>query len=762
MNKVITDGLVLMPASFAAGLGQWSRGDGVPGSDTYAMSGAGSFVPADQDFGAALEIQKTTATQKIRYMVATPMLPGLYLRIKARVKAIAGALPAVQIAGYPTNGSGGAISGLTVTAAPTQLTAYGQVVEVSAIVGTGLRGGVNMYWPSAAYGYFGINFTGPNGAILRIDDIEIEDITHVFLRDMLAQVDVRDYGARGDGVTNDAPAFAAADAAAAGREVFVPAGSYFLDADVTLQSRVRFEGKVIVPDARRFILQSNFDLPSYVDAFGDEEQAFRKAWQALLNNADHEGLDMGGRRVTLTRPLDMQACDPSRTTFAQRRVIRNGCFQPDEGTAWLSDVITAQATYSAANPTQLTGIAAIGAIQRGSLVTGAGVGREVYVTEVNPANNSLTLSAELYDAEGTQQFTFTRFKYLLDFSGYETLTQVVLSDIDFQCLSRASGVMLARGGVAFHIRDCFFTRPQDRGITSIGRGCQGLLIDRCQFLSAEQHLPVSSRVSIGFNTNANDLKLRDNRAVMFRHFGVMAGSGNIVSNNHFFAGDSEGTGIRFGGLVITLPNPRMTIVGNYIDNNSIEWTNEHSSSPALGNQFSFSGLTITGNNFTAGNVATWFSWIVIKPYGAGHYIQGLTVNDNVFRTIAGTVERVERVDTTFADLDFSRIRNVQFTGNVFNAVTNETRNPLSVTHSQTSESRTWLISGGSNLPFNGRLRTVEALVPLGAITTSNGGSVYESPLVDVEYGTGNRQARLTFGATCKGTMRCLVRMDNPN
>ncbi|ARO14017.1 hypothetical protein BVG79_00665 [Ketogulonicigenium robustum] len=762
MNKAITDGLVLMPASFAAGLANWSRGDGTPGSATYATGGAGTLVPADQDFGAALELQKTAATQKIRYMTATPLLPGLYLRITARVKAVAGALPAVQIAGYPTNGSGAAITGLTVVGAAKQLTTYGEVVEVSAVVATGQRAGVNMVWRNAAYGYFGINFTGPNGGLLRVDDIEIEDITHAFLRDMMAQVDVRDYGAVGNGVADDSAAFLAADAAAAGREILAPAGTYFLDQDVTLLARTKFEGRVIVPDNRRFILQGNFNLNAYIEAFGDEEQAFRKGWQALLNNADHEGFDLCGRRITLTRPLDMQACDPGRTTFAQRRVIRNGQFQPDESPLWDAQTVTAQATYTAANSTRLTGVSGIGAIQRGSLVTGTGVGREVYVTDVDVANNTLTLSAELYDAEGTQTFTFTRFKYLLDFSGYTTLSQVILADVDFQCQGRASGVMLARGGTAFHIRDCFFTRPKDRGVTSIGRGCQGLQIDRCQFLSNEQDLPVTSRVSIGFNTNANDVKLRNTRAVMFRHFGVLAGSGNIVMGNHFFAGDSEGTGVRYAGLVITMPNPRMTIMGNYIDNNSLEWTNEHSSSPALGVQFSFGGLTISGNNFTAGNVAPWFSWIVIKPYGAGHYIQGLTVTDNVFRTIAGTVERAERVDTTFADLDFGRVRNVLFTGNVFNAVTNEARNPLNVSFTQGGASRTWVLDGGANLPFGGRLRTVESVVAMGGLTTGSGGAVYENPSVEVEFGDSRRQARLTFGTACRGTVRCMVRMDNPN
>ena len=50
MNKAITDGLVLMPPPFAAGLNLWWREDGVPGNGSYAGQPNAAFVPADQDF----------------------------------------------------------------------------------------------------------------------------------------------------------------------------------------------------------------------------------------------------------------------------------------------------------------------------------------------------------------------------------------------------------------------------------------------------------------------------------------------------------------------------------------------------------------------------------------------------------------------------------------------------------------------------------------------------------------------------------------
>lgn len=109
---------------------------------------------------------------------------------------------------------------------------------------------------------------------------------------------------------------------------------------------------------------------------------------------------------------------------------------------------------------------------------------------------------------------------------------MVISDVEFLCENRASAVMLAPEGVAFAVWDCFFTKPKDRAITSAGAGCQGLLVDRCQFLSSEQDLPVSERKTVTFNVNANDVKIRDNRAVMFKHFCVLSGTGSTIVGNH--------------------------------------------------------------------------------------------------------------------------------------------------------------------------------------------------------------------------------------
>ncbi|SLN67287.1 Pectate lyase superfamily protein [Falsiruegeria litorea R37] len=760
MNKAITEGIQFMPPAFKDGLNVWSSGDGTPGSDTYDGAANAAFVPADADFGGCLELQKTSSTQKLRYMGQTPLQPGCYLQIKARVKAISGNLPSVRIAGWAGAAGNTHITGVTERADAVTLTTYGEVVEVTGIVGSGSRDGVDMPWGrTALYGHFGLDIEGANGGLIRVDDIEITDITNVFLRDMIGIVDVRDFGAVGNGSTDDSAAFEAADAAANGRTVFVPEGTYHLAQSVTFDSEVTFEGTVTMPTDRMLILTKNFDLPNYIDAFGNEELAFKKAFQALLNNVDHESLDLGGRKVAVTGPIDMQAAVPNKTSYATRRVIRNGQLEAQSSAAWDTQVYTSQATYDPSNATRLTNVANVANIPVGSLVRGNGVGREVYVRSKDVGAGEITLTAGLYDAAGTQNFAFHEFKYMLDFRGFSQLSKFAMTDIEFQCNSRCSGIRLAPSGIGFNLRDCFVSRPKDRGVTSSGWGCQGMLIDRCQFLSAEENKNVADRVSIAVNANANDVKLRDNRVTKFLHFAVLSGANSLVLGNHFFQGDSVSGGIRSAGLVIVGTYTSSAVAGNYIDNCFIEWTNEHDSTPDFVTGFSYSALSITDNIFLCGDVASWFSYIVVRPYGTGHFLNGVSVTGNKFRSINGSIDRAERVDTSFSNLNFSRSTNVHFEGNTYHGISKKSANPLRIRHDQNSASQTWVIDPDGELPFGGRARGVDSVVPFNALVNGSGSTRYATPYVQLERGSNGDQVHLVFEEAVQGTAAVQVRID---
>lgn len=761
MNKAITDGLVLMPPSFSGGLAVWSSEDGTPGSVTYDTIGTAAVVPADTDFGSCLELMKTDSVQKLRYSGDTPILPGCYLRVTARVKAISGALPSVRIAGWAGQSGGGAVSGVTTTGASVALTGYGEVVEVSAIIGSGPRTGVDMVWGDPViFGHVGLDLTGATGGVVRIDDIQIEDVTAVFHRTMMDWVDVRDYGAVGDGITDCTTAFVAADAAAAGRGILVPEGVYALTDNVTFQYPARFSGTVTLPDDKHLILRRNFDLPTYAAAFGDEELALRKAFQALLVFSDHESLDLGGRRLEVTGPIDMAAA-AGQSSYEIRRVIRNGQLNVVPGAAWDTDTQTSLASYDTAQPTTLTSVANVANIAVGSLVEGTGVGREVYVTDKNVGAGTVTLSQPLYAAPGSQSYTFKRFKYVLDFSGFSKLSKFTLTDVEIHCQGVASGILMAPAGETFHLKDCFVTKPKDRGLTSHGRGCQDLQLDRCHFVSDEQSVDATARVSLGFNVNANDAKIRDNRFQRFGTTMVLHGNGHLIVGNHWFQGDNVTDGPRVAGLVFTYPNVKSVVTGNYIDNSFIEWTNEHDAAPDFSSEYSFGGLTVTGNIFTVNDAASWFSWIVLKPHGAGHFVQGLSVTGNAFKSLNGTTDRVERVDNSIADLVRGSYRNIVFDGNTFNGIGQVTQNPAVLQFDQASEAASWTVDAAGYLPFGGKAREVTAVVTEGAIQNAANATVFALPFATTEVGAGQDQVSLTWPEPVRGRVHATVRADKP-
>lgn len=761
MNKAITEGLVLMPPPFEAGLNLWSRADGLPGDGSYLGQSNAAFVPSDQDFQGCLELTKITATQKLRCFQSIPFQPGLYLRVTARVKAMSGPLPTVRIAGWAGNSGGTNVASADQTGPEVTLTSYGEVVTVTAIIGSGNRQGNDMVWGTQpAYGHFGLDLTGPNGGTVRIDDIVIEDVSDIFFSVMFNWVDVRDYGAIGDGVTDDLAAFEAADAAAAGKTVLVSPGSYYLSDSLTIDNPVQFEGTLVMPAAARLVCKRNFDLDTYTSAFGGELQGFKKALQGLFFSSDNVELNLSGRRVELDGPVDVAGL-AGLSVFAQRRLIRSGQIVAIANSAWNTQTVTATATYSTANAAKLTSVANPATIPVGARVSGPGVGREVYVLSVNVATATVTLSQPLFGGAGTHLYTFDRYRYMLDFSGFTQLSKFEIQDVEFLANGLASCILLATTGEQFKLADSVLNKPKDRGVTSIGSGCQDLKLSRCDFISNESATNSQDRTSIVFNVNANDAKIHLNRASRFATFGVLAGSGHMFVGNHFFGGDDAVLGTRKAGIVLAGTNVKTLITGNYIDNSYVEMSNEYDNDPSLTTGFTFGGITISGNIFTANSVAPSFRWIVVSPRGAGHTLNGLTVANNAFRVVQATVDRVEKVDTSDATLNFAGFKDVIFTGNNYTNVTQATISPVLIEHSQNTEGATWTVDGAAYLPFGGRARNVMGVVLEGPVTASTGAINYSYPYVLVEQGAGGQFVALKWPSALKGKAQVTIRCDNP-
>ncbi|MHA3976499.1 right-handed parallel beta-helix repeat-containing protein [Halovulum sp. GXIMD14794] len=761
MNKAITEGLNLMPPAFVDGLDIWSSGDGTPGTTAYDSDPAGTLYSADPDFGTCLELAKTTSPQKLRYMGETPILPGCYLEVSARVKWVSGPKPQVRIAGYAGNATGGKVGAVPQEADPITLEDPSRVYTVRAIVGSGQRTGVDMVWGvKPVYAHFGIDLLGSDGAIIRVESIQVEDRTSVFHRKLMDLVDVIDYGAVGDGVTDDSQAFEAADAASDGRTLIVPRGTYFLDRNVTLLSPVRFEGTVKMPADKRLVLRANFDLPTYAEAFGDETLGLKKGLQALFNFTDHESFDLGGRRVDLTEPIDVHRVVGNVDVLSNRRVLRNGALQAEENAAWDPEVVTDNATYSSGDPLVLKGLSNIGAIEIGALVEGFGVGREVYVRGRNLTTGELTLSQPLARARASQSYTFTRYRYMLDFSGFTNIKRFSIESVQFFGGGVACGVMLPDDGTWWTFRDCWFEQAGDHAISSIGRACQGLTIDQCEFQSGDTTTPIPDRRSVAFNTNGNDAKIRNNRCINYRHFGVISGSGNLLIGNHFWQSDLQSEGEKTAGLVLTDRTSKTTVTGNYFDTQFIELTNEHQADAGSSSFSPFGRLSIVGNIFTATDVPPWFTFIKLTPIGSNHYIDGLNVVGNTFQLFGGaSIDRVEQLDESLGTIDHSRTVDLLWDGNSYSSVTEKAQSPALISHTVSAEAAGWGVDASDRLPFGGHALGVDGVTPHGPIRAANGSVHTGQPYAEPAQGSNKARVDLRWSEPVRGTVQLRVRSD---
>lgn len=147
--------------------------------------------------------------------------------------------------------------------------------------------------------------------------------------------------------------------------------------------------------------------------------------------------------------------------------------------------------------------------------------------------------------------------------------------------------------------------------------------------------------------------------------------------------------------------------------------------------------------------------------GAGHFIHGLSVVSNVFRALNGAIERVESVDTSFADLDYGRMRGVTFAANTFHSVDNPCYNPAPREITQVTAATDWQQDNAPALPFGGRARFVDAVVLDGPIRTSSNAQVFDMPFVTDNLGADQTETRFTFSTPVTGKLRYRVRMDNP-
>jgi hypothetical protein len=114
-----------------------------------------------------------------------------------------------------------------------------------------------------------------------------------------------------------------------------------------------------------------------------------------------------------------------------------------------------------------------------------------------------------------------------------------------------------------------------------------------------------------------------------------------------------------------------------------------------------------------------------------------------------------------APLDFSRTRNVLFSGNTFNSVAQNTINPVTLEFNQATAAASWVCDVSAYLPFGGWAREVSSVVAENPVTNGANAPVFAFPYVTTLDGTNRNRVRLTWPEAARGRVHVTARVDRP-
>jgi hypothetical protein len=98
--------------------------------------------------------------------------------VSTRLKVLRGPLPEARIAAWPGGAHGRRIEGVPVVAAAHAIAAAGMVVRLRAVIGPSPLPGVDLVWgPRVLYAHVGLDLLGARGAVVRIESLEVRDVT---------------------------------------------------------------------------------------------------------------------------------------------------------------------------------------------------------------------------------------------------------------------------------------------------------------------------------------------------------------------------------------------------------------------------------------------------------------------------------------------------------------------------------------------------------------------------------------------------------
>ena len=504
-----------------------------------------------------------------------------------------------------------------------------------------------------------------------------------------------DYGADPTGVTSANAAFALADTAAllVGGTIVVPAGEFLIDANLSIASPVIYQGRLIVEEGIYYQDSNPLRLSEFLKRHETSEDAFKAMLFALYRSGRPRIADGEGLTVNLSGPINVAEVTGV-TSFSVYHCLTGFKWQMDEDQAEVEEVVVGTAVAESST----LSLADTSDLRVGMEVTGTGIGRGVYIKTID-SPTAVTLNVPAWGNGVAQNYTFIDYPFMLDWRDFTSCARLRILDSELQCAGFCSGIIMAFDGIDTVMNRVRFTNIKGRGVVDYWRGSGGLSFD----LNDMTFAAATNADAVGIISTSNDVKVRSNRITTCKHHMIYHGGGVLVSGNHWWGGDNA-------GCIFTGREYKSTIIGNYIDNNWVELSDEGAN---LDNSKFLGLINITGNHWTSNNApsAAW-RFIKLAPHVADRPIAEISVTSNTFKDFAnGSVPfRIDGVITTDGSIDADVRTRVFFVANGFKGIGNITADPQTVIvvtdEADIDLTDTHDADFDNRLPFEGHCNTV--------------------------------------------------------
>lgn len=333
-------------------------------------------------------------------------------------------------------------------------------------------------------------------------------------------------------------------------------------------------------------------------------------------------------------------------------------------------------------------------LSAGQVIDGVAILRCNAIQTVD-SSTQFSLARPAWATASGKVFNYRNDSYLLDFSGFASLTYLTIDGCTFDGNDVGNGIRMAANQLPCSVHHNWFLNHVYFGVRNWSKDSGGFTCERNRFFGSNiaYNGNDSTRLATHITTSGSDGKILFNQGQGFLH-GIVVADSAFAIGNHFF---NSGT----APVYLQQNNGRCHWLQNYMDTGSLELSNEGN---AGNSDFSIGNANIVGNFLKTGQAPT-IAYIKARPCVASTPLAHINIIGNLVRQTAGnnsaTYASLTGVDTTNGDLDYTNFTAVNARDNVGPGLIGH-ENPLRVRKNVSVGATSHTIDLTNLMPFNGQ------------------------------------------------------------